>query len=193
MNATQESNQCAVAERRTSMSVAEVADRVRTGNAQLIDVRTPVEYQEVHIPEARNVPLDRLDPQALLGDDLQREVFVVCKGGTRGAKACERLAAAGYLNAVNVQGGTEAWVAAGLPVTRGKKAVSLERQVRIVAGLIALIGSVLALSLNVWFALIPAFIGAGLAFAGITDTCAMGMLLARMPWNQVASSPTCDR
>ena len=78
-----------------------------------------------------------------------------------------------------------AWEQAGLPMRRGPKAVSLERQVRIAAGSLVLLGAVLALTVHPWFALLSAFVGAGLVFSGVTDTCGMGMLLARMPWNQV--------
>ena len=96
----------------------------------------------------------------------------------------------GWLNVVNVEGGTLACEAAGLPVVRGKKAISLERQVRIAAGFLVLVGAVLALTVHPYFAGLSAFVGAGLMFAGITDTCGMGMLLARMPWNQVSTEPT---
>jgi rhodanese-related sulfurtransferase len=89
-----------------------------------------------------------------------------------------------------VTGGTEAWVDAELPVARGKKAISLERQVRIVAGLLVLTGSLLGMFVSRWFMGLPAFVGAGLTFAGITDTCGMAMILARMPWNQVKSPAT---
>ena len=73
----------------------------------------------------------------------------------------------------------------GLPVVRGKKAISLERQVRIAAGLLVLLGAVLGWLVHPAFVGLSAFVGAGLVFAGVTDTCGMGMLLARMPWNQV--------
>jgi len=154
----------------------------------LIDVRTPVEFREIHAKPARNVPLDRLDPKALMelrNGSSEEPLYVICRSGNRADQACRKFDAAGYSNVVNVEGGTVGWEQAGLPVVRGKKAISLERQVRIVAGLLALIGAVLALTVSVWFALLPAFIGAGLAFAGITDTCGMAMLLAKMPWNQV--------
>ena len=94
---------------------------------------------------------------------------------------------------VNVQGGTAAWEQAGLPVVRGKKAVSLERQVRIVAGFLALTGALLGFFVNIHFIWLSAFIGAGLMFAGITDTCGMGMMLAKMPWNRCnTDSATCS-
>ena len=89
---------------------------------------------------------------------------------------------------VNVEGGTAAWEAAGLPVVRGKKTISLERQVRIAAGVLVLVGSALGYFVHPYFIGVAAFVGAGLTFAGVTDTCGMGMLLARMPWNQVSQA-----
>lgn len=166
------------------------------GNVELIDVRTPVEFQEVHATGAKNISLDTIDPQAVLSKrtgHASQPIYVICKSGNRGKKACQKFLEAGFTDIVNVEGGTDAWNAAGLPVVRGKKAISLERQVRIAAGSISLIGALLALFVHPWFAVIPAFIGAGLTFAGITDTCGMGMLLARMPWNQRGcSGPSCS-
>jgi rhodanese-related sulfurtransferase len=162
-------------------------DLIQTGrHIELIDVRTPAEFREVHIPFARNVPLDRLDPAAVRGGlaDPAQPVHVVCRSGNRAAKACEQLAAAG-LDVINVAGGTQAWEQAGLPVTRGKKTISLERQVRIAAGTLVLIGIALGAFVHPALYGLAAFVGAGLVFAGITDTCGMGLLLARMPWNQV--------
>lgn len=155
--------------------------------ADLIDVRTPVEFREVHAEGARNVPLDRLDPAAVRGP-----VYVICKSGGRGRQACERLLAAGVAGVANVEGGTLAWADAGLPVVRGRKAVSLERQVRIAAGALVLLGVVLGWLVEPAFLGLAAFVGAGLVFAGVTDTCGMGLLLARMPWNRVRDAgPTC--
>lgn len=154
----------------------------------LIDVRTPVEFREMHVEFARNVPLDRLDPTAIQTERTgspSQPLYVICRSGSRGRHACERLLAAGMASVVNVEGGTLACEAAGLPVARGKKAISLERQVRIAAGALVLIGSALGFWVSPYFIGLAAFIGAGLMFAGITDTCGMGLLLARMPWNQV--------
>lgn len=83
-----------------------------------------------------------------------------------------------------MEGGTQAWDLAGLPVSRGKKAMSLERQVRIAAGFLVFLGAALGFFVHPYFIAISAFVGAGLMFAGITDTCGMGMMLAKMPWNQ---------
>ncbi len=154
---------------------------------ELIDVRTPVEYREVHVEFARNVPLNKLDPAALMQgrkDAVGEPVYFVCHSGSRGQEACEKFLKAGFANAVNVEGGTTACVAAGLPVVRGKKAVSLERQVRIAAGSLVLLGVLLGWFVHPAFLGLAAFVGAGLVFAGVTGACGMALLLARMPWNQ---------
>lgn len=155
---------------------------------ELIDVRTPVEYREVHVTFARNVPLDQLDvAQVAAGrSGSNQPLYVICRSGSRGQQACAKFVAAGFTNVINVEGGTLAWDQAGLPVVRGKKAISLERQVRIAAGTLVLLGSGLSFVHPYWIGL-AGFVGAGLVFAGITDTCGMGMLLARMPWNRVAT------
>jgi rhodanese-related sulfurtransferase len=165
-------------------------------NLELIDVRTPVEFREIHVDFARNVPLDRLNPQSITASRDSRSgepLYVICRSGNRAKQACELLAAAGT-PVVNVEGGTLAWEAAGLPVVRGRKAISLERQVRIVAGFLVLVGAILAIAVHPYFVGLSAFVGAGLMFAGITDTCGMGLLLAKMPWNQIpreTPSATC--
>jgi rhodanese-related sulfurtransferase len=186
---------------RAAISPQELAELHASGQAiDLIDVRTPAEFREVHVPFAKNVPLDRLEPSHLAascGGPVGQPVFVICLSGARGAKACEQLSAAG-LRAVNIEGGTLAWAAANLPVVRGKKTISLERQVRIAAGSLVLLGCVLGFFVHPLGYALSAFIGAGLVFAGVTDTCGMGMLLARMPWNQlrgesVSSGPSAPK
>ena len=174
-----------------TISPAKLAELSREGRKiELIDVRTPVEFREVHLEIARNVPLDQLDPKALLqarsGSDLE-PLYVICKSGGRGQQACEKFIKAGFANVVNVEGGTTACITAGLPVVRGQKAISLERQVRIAAGSLVVLGAVGSYTLDARFIWLSAFVGAGLVFAGITDTCGMGMLLARMPWNKCST------
>ena len=156
---------------------------------ELIDVRTPVEFREIHVQFARNVPLDQLDPVAMMksrNGASGEPLYVICRSGSRGKQACEKFLQAGFENVINVEGGTLAAEQADLPLVRGKKAISLERQVRIAAGSIVLIGAVLGYFVHPYFIGLSAFIGAGLVFAGTTDTCGMGMLLARMPWNRGA-------
>ena len=154
----------------------------------LIDVRTAVEFAEIHVPKAHNVPLDALNPEGLLTSgriSLTEPVYLLCRSGGRAAKAAEKFEQAGFQEAVVVDGGTLAWDAAGLPVDRGTvKTISLERQVRIAAGSLVLLGFLLSLVLHPAFIFLSVFVGAGLVFAGITDWCGMGLLLAKAPWNR---------
>jgi len=153
-------------------------------SAPVIDVRTPVEFAEVHVPQARSVPLDELKPGSL---QLAKEqpVYLLCRSGQRATKAAEKFAKEGFTQPVVVAGGTLAWIEANLPVTRSAvKVISLERQVRIVAGAIVLSGVLLSRLVNFNFIWLSGFVGAGLVFAGITDFCGMGLLLAKMPWNK---------
>jgi rhodanese-related sulfurtransferase len=173
----------------TAGELVELAGRGRA--IDLIDVRTQPEYRELHAEPARLVPLDSLDPAAVFaarGAGASEPLYVICRSGSRGRKACEMFLAAGFPNVVNVEGGTLAWESAGLAVVRGKRAISLDRQVRIAAGSLVFLGTALGAFLNPYFLILPAFIGAGLVFAGLTDTCGMGMLLARMPWNRGRAS-----
>ncbi len=153
-------------------------------NCQVVDVRECAEYDAEHIPGARLVPLSTFTHQA--GEiDRDRTVYVVCRSGTRATQAAERLQHLGYPDVRILQGGLQAWVAAGHAVQRGASRVwSLERQVRGVAGGLVLLGALLAWLVHPGFVALTALVGAGLVFAAVTDTCGMGMVLARMPWNQ---------
>lgn len=157
----------------------------------LIDVRTPMEFREVHADCACNVPLDTLEPARVMmsrSAPADRPLYVVCRSGGRAKQACEKFITAGFPGVVNVEGGTLAWIEAGLPVVRGKKVVSLERQVRIAAGLLVVLGVTLGWLVHPAWAGLAAFVGTGLMFAGVTDRCGMGLLLARMPWNRDANA-----
>jgi rhodanese-related sulfurtransferase len=150
----------------------------------VIDVRTPMEFADVHVPQAQSIPLNELEPRSLA---LPRDqpVYLLCRSGQRATKAAQKFVREGYLQPIVVEGGTLAWIEANLPVTRSEvKLISLERQVRIVAGLLVLIGIVLGWLVHGGFFGLSAFVGAGLVFAGVTDFCGMGLLLARMPWNK---------
>lgn len=159
----------------------------------LIDVRTPAEYESVHVEATRNVPLDALDPGVLAEQRKspgEMPIYVVCQSGARSRQAREKLCAAGVV-AVSVEGGTPACERAGIAVKRGRQTLSLERQVRIAAGALVAAGTVLSASVSPWFLVVPGFVGCGLVFAGVTDWCGMGMLLAKMPWNRVGGSASC--
>ena len=172
----------------TTITPAQLAELSRSGKSiELIDVRTPVEFREVHLDIARNAPLDQLNPTRLMqarSSPATEPLYVICRSGGRSQQACDQFEQAGFTNIINVEGGTLACIAAGLPVVRGHKAMSLERQVRIAAGSLVLLGVGLGFGCHAGFFGLAAFVGAGLVFAGITDTCGMGMILAKMPWNQ---------
>ncbi len=172
----------------SSISPTKFADLCKAGKKiELLDVRTPVEFREVHVEFAQNVPLDQLDAPALMrtrNGTSSEPLYIICRSGSRGQMACEKFSQAGFANVINVEGGTLAVADAGVPVVRGKKAISLERQVRIAAGSLVLLGVGLGWFVHPYLFGLSAFVGAGLVFAGITDTCGMGMLLSRMPWNQ---------
>jgi rhodanese-related sulfurtransferase len=152
-------------------------------------VRTPAEFETGHIPGAYNVPLDLLkEHREELRNHLDEDVVLVCRSGARAGQASQALAGVGLPNLKVLDGGMLAWQAANAPVRQGTPRWDLERQVRLVAGsivLLSILGSVFLPGLK-WVA---GFIGAGLTFAALTNTCAMGMLLSTLPYNRGAS---CD-
>lgn len=157
-----------------------------------IDVRTPLEHREVHAEGVSLVPLDRLDAGFVRSlRQADEPIYLFCRSGNRATQAQVRLAAAGLTGCHVVEGGTDAWVAAGLPVVRGKKGMSLERQVRIAAGFLVVLGVVLALTVHPYAIVLSGVVGVGLMLAGITDWCGLGLVIARMPWNRMVMSP-CD-
>ena len=155
-------------------------------NLHVIDVRTGAEYNTCHVKGAKHFPLQDLAAGEILqaAGTGEEPIYVLCKAGGRAQKAAEAIAPATTRDVVVVEGGTDACVECGVDVNLGEgKVISLERQVRITAGALVLIGVLLGWFVAPGFFILSGFVGAGLMFAGITDTCAMGMLLARMPWN----------
>lgn len=154
---------------------------------QIVDVREFSEYDAERVEGATLASLSALD-QNLGLIERDRPVYLMCRSGKRAQQAAERLSGQGFTDLRVIDGGLQGWSEAGLPVERGSGRVwSLERQVRFVAGLFVLTGILLSLT-SPWFVLLSAFVGAGLTFSAITDTCGMGMMLARMPWNQKPKS-----
>jgi rhodanese-related sulfurtransferase len=157
---------------------------LREPACRIIDVREFPEWQAERLPRATLLPLSTLAPDHIAGGR-DAPVLVLCRTGNRAAQAAQRLCAAGFTQVSVIEGGLEAWKTAGLPFDRGVSRVwSIERQVRFTAGAIVLAGIICALAISPYFLLLSAGIGAGLMFSAATDTCAMGMLLARMPWNR---------
>lgn len=158
-------------------------------DVRVLDVRSPAEFDGVHIPGAYNVPLDTLGEHA---EDIQRHVdepvVLVCRSGMRASQAEQRLAGAGMGNVKVLEGGMMAWERINGNVRRGQARWDIERQVRLVAGSIVLS----AIVVSVWVPaarFVAGFIGAGLTFAALSNTCAMGMLLSKLPYNR---ANTCD-
>ncbi|MFF4621546.1 rhodanese-like domain-containing protein [Nonomuraea jabiensis] len=150
---------------------------------RLLDVRTPGEFRTVHIAGASNVPLDILrEHRAKLLNHLNEDVVLICRSGARAAQAARVIAEAGLPLRV-LHGGLMAWEATGAPVNRGTERWDLERQVRLVAGSVVLVSGLAGLVVP-GAHLIGTAIGAGLAFAALSNTCAMGMLLSKLPYNR---------
>lgn len=181
----------------TTITPRQLHDRLQQGEKlPLLDVRTPAEHAELHVPGVQLVPLDRLDARLASQNGCAKDqpVFLLCRSGNRSKQAAEKLEKCGYTHCCVVEGGTQAWAEAGLPVDRGtSKVISLERQVRITAGAIVLTGVLLAHFVNPAFIWLSGFVGAGLVFAGITDWCGMGMLIAKLPWNQRGGGTSCTK
>lgn len=161
----------------------------------VLDVRTDLEHAEIALKgDHHHIPLDKLAPRKFLQEnkiDAERPVYVLCRSGKRATQAAESFIAAGHDNVHVIEGGIVACEAAGVPV-RKKQVVSLERQVRIAAGTLVVLGVVSGATISPWFYGLAGFVGMGLVFAGITDSCAMGMLLAKAPWNKGDSAaPAC--
>ena len=168
-------------------TVTELHDALESdARLDIIDVRTPAEYASVHVPAARSIPLDDLDCAAYLASrDGSRPIHILCHSGARATQAAKKFARVGFENAVVVEGGTQAWIDAGLPVERGERAVlPLDRQLQIVVGSIVIIGVLLSYFANPAWIGLPAFIGCGLVFAGLTGICPIRSLIATMPWNR---------
>jgi rhodanese-related sulfurtransferase len=136
----------------------------------LLDVRSPVEFFEVHVPQAKNIPLDEIIPKIVKNPaeyPKSKPLYLLCRGGQRAAKAAIALENEGYEQVSVIEGGTLAWVASNLPVERGTGSViSLERQVRIVAGAMVFSSVVLGWYMNHAFFLLTGFVGAGLVLPG---------------------------
>ena len=155
----------------------------------LLDVREYPEFAAGHLKGARLIPLGEIEQRA---GELPKDQLIVamCRTGRRSAEAAATLARLGFTNVTQLTGGVTAWEQAGLPLEKEAHAPwALERQVRLVAGLLILLGFGLS---HIWpVAIVLAwFVPLGLIFAALTDSCMMGMLLAKLPWNN-SNNATC--
>ena len=155
-----------------------------------IDVRTPLEFDTVHIMGSRNIPLPDLHKfvDELKDLSLTTPLLLVCRTQNRVKIAYEYLINTGVTNCSILEGGITGWISEGKPVVRGRKRLSLEGQVRTIAGALILLGLGLSLAVHGGFLLLPLLVGAGLLHAGLTDSCLMGMVLAKLPYNRIKST-----
>ncbi len=160
------------------------------GTPLYIDVRTPQEFEGVHIVGARNIPLPDLHQYVDELKTLSQEhpIRLVCRTQNRVKIAYEYLTNNGVTNCEILDGGITAWVTQGKPAIHGKQGISLEGQVRAVAGGLILLGVALGFTIHNGFFLLPALVGSGLLHAGLTDSCFMGILLSKLPINRIRYS-----
>lgn len=157
---------------------------IERGEVCLIDVREPGEYASDRIPGAKLVPLSSFNPNSIAFDPNQTLVLY-CNSGSRSTVAAQKLIAAGFSQVAQLKNGLNTWKSAGYTTEKDQNApISLFRQVQIVAGSLVVLGTVLGAFISPWFLILSGFVGSGLVFAGISNTCALAMLLAKLPYNQ---------
>lgn len=157
--------------------------------ALLIDIREKNEFAAEHIPGAKLMPLSHFHPEKI-SNEAHRKIVLQCQSGNRSAKAADKMFAAGFREVAHLTGGLPTWKSAGYATEINKKvSISMFRQVQIVAGSLVFLGTVLGAFISPWLLILSGFVGAGLVFAGITDTCAMALLLAKLPYNQPKVNP----
>jgi rhodanese-related sulfurtransferase len=173
----------------TTVTPEQAAELSRQG-ARILDVRTTGEFESVHIPGSYNVPLDLLsEHRKELTDAVDSPVILVCASGMRARQADGALREAGFDSLTVLEGGITAWEQRGQDVVRGAQKWSLERQVRLVAGSLVVAGALGGMLVWQPLTVLSLFVGGGLTFAAITNTCGMAMLLSKLPYNRGAQ---CD-
>ncbi|AFV00818.1 rhodanese-like domain-containing protein [Simiduia agarivorans] len=167
------------------ITASELSQKIQQGERPLIiDVRTPAEYAAVHLPASHNLPMGTFGPDAIsalakAGD----QVFLMCRTQRRAEMVCQQLTGQLECELVVVDGGVEQ-VEPALLARQGREVMGLDRQVRIAAGSLVVLGVAGGFFVAPWLFGLSGFVGAGLVFSGLTDTCPMGSVISRMPWNQ---------
>ena len=171
-----------------SISPEQFVHYCKTHKTNLIDVRDPVEFRFVHAADAENIPLDQLDPKKIIGDlrgkKEDRTVFLVGNEEEMAKLAGKKFISHGFRDVINVEGGMAALEDAGIAVERKKEPMSIERQFRLLAGILVLLGVILSQHYDPSFVWLAGLVGIIILFSGLTNACALGMFLAKMPWNR---------
>ncbi|MFM7603073.1 MAG: rhodanese-like domain-containing protein [Pseudanabaena sp.] len=168
----------------SEIGALELSHKLNLQQVILIDVRESSEYAGEHITGSISLPLSTFEPNqvAQFGD---QSLVLCCQSGMRSSRASQQLLNCGFNNISQLKGGLSSWKAAGFKTNTTQSApISLFRQVQIVAGSLVAIGTGLGVLISPWFLLLSGFVGCGLVFAGVTNTCAMGQLLAKLPYNR---------
>ena len=156
----------------------------------IIDVREPSEHQNQSIKGSHLIPLGQLSADKIPQQFKNKKIVMHCQRGGRSSRACAQLMQENPdLNIYNLEGGILGWSECGLDTacangSQKKCTMSIERQVRLTAGLIVFVGCVLAIIVDPIFIALPAFAGFALSFTAIIDWCGMAKVLAAMPWNK---------
>lgn len=156
----------------------------RNGNAKLLDVRSYEEFEEAHIKDSVNIPLDSLSSKLGQIGGNESDYILICRSGKRAAMAAEILVKNGFRSVKVLSGGVMQWEKEGLPLIKGRKVISIVRQVMIIAGSLILSGIILGIFVSPWFIAVSAFVSCGLIYSGITNNCMMAMLLMKLPYNK---------
>ncbi len=182
-------NQQGSAKALSAVPPAQAHGEVAAGKATILDVRGDDELREISVVagDVKHIPLQSLGRSM---DSLPHEqhYYILCRSGERADMAAMALMQHGFMNVAMIDGGILAWAKAGLPVKKAPTVLSLERQIRTLAGCLVVVGALLAL-VSPWFLIIPLWVGAGLAFAGLSGHCFMAMLLMKLPYNKKALTP----
>jgi rhodanese-related sulfurtransferase len=170
------------------VKVEEISEKARAGECQIIDVREFPEFAAERIHNAKLVPLSDFEKHEK-EIDRAKPVYIMCRSGNRAKQAADRLMRKGFTDINVIEGGMQAWSSANLPVIKSETKIwSLERQVRFTAGSLVVTGVLLGFFVWQPFLLLAGFIGAGLVFSAVTDTCGMALMLAKMPWNRMPAA-----
>lgn len=165
-------------------TISEALKSVRKDKGIIIDVRTPSEFETIHLKKSYNLPLDKVDEHIGTLNKLSKKLFFICNSGNRAKSACLKLNHLGKRDLYIINESIYDFKAKSGEVVKGKEKWAIERQVRFTAGLIVAIGVVLGAFVNSYFYVLPFFVGIGLVFAAVSNNCTMGLLLSKLPYNQ---------